>query len=300
MPRGIIAAVESLAMPVTSPRIVYVNGRFCPIEEASVPIMDRGFLFADGIYEVTAVLDGVFLDNAPHLARLDRSLGEIGIPNPHTTEEWTALQRQLVEANKLSEGIVYIQVTRGTAEREFTHEADLRPNVVMFTQPKSMVDSAAARTGIKVISLPDIRWARRDIKSVALLAQVLAKQTAKLAGAQEAFMVEDGFVTEGGSSSAFIVTANGEIVTRPLSNAILPGVTRLAIRKLCAETGLRLIERAFTIEEALQAQEVFLTSASSLVMPVVEIDGHRIGGGQPGPITRQLRGLYFEMIRKQA
>jgi D-alanine transaminase len=282
---------------VTKQRIVYVNGRFCPIEEASVPIMDRGFLFGDGIYEVTAVLDGSFVDNAPHLARLDRSLREIDIVNPHSVEEWTALQSRLVAENDLKEGLVYIEVTRGVAEREFSYEPGLKPTVVMFTQAKNVSQSPLAVTGAKAISVPDLRWARRDIKSVALLAQVLAKQAAREAGVQEAWMVQDGFVTEGGSSTAYIITETGEIITRPLSNDILPGVTRLAVLKLAAENGLTLVERAFTLDEAYGAREAFMTSASAFVMPVVELDGQRIGGGQPGPLTRRLRDLYFDMAR---
>lgn len=284
-------------MLVTKPRIVYVNGRFCPIEEASIPIMDRGFLFADGIYEVTAVLDGKFVDNAPHLARLDRSLGEISIKNPHTIAEWTALQERLVAENGLKEGLVYIEVTRGVAEREFSYDDSLTPTVVMFTQAKNVSENPQAVTGAKAISVPDLRWARRDIKSVALLAQVLAKQAAKEAGVQEAWMVEEGFITEGGSSTAYIITEADEIITRPLSNAILPGVTRMAVLKLAAENGLALVERPFTLDEAYAAREAFMTSASAFVMPVVELDGRMIGGGQPGPMTRRLRDLYFEMAR---
>ena len=285
-------------MSQPSPRIVYVNGRFCPIEEATIPIMDRGFLFADGIYEVTAVLDGRFVDNAPHLARLDRSLREIGIPNPHSPAEWTALQEELVKANAVREGLVYIEVTRGVAEREFTHDESLKPSVVMFTQTRSMRDNPLAQTGASVITVPDIRWERRDIKSVGLLAQVLAKQAAKRAGAQEAWMVQDGHVTEGGSSSVYIITEAGEIITRQLSHDILPGVTRESVLRLAAENDLTVIERPFTLEEAFNASEAFMTSATSFVMPVVRIDDRQIGGGQPGPLTRKLRDLYFEMASK--
>jgi D-alanine transaminase len=285
---------------VSKPRIVYVNGRFCPIEEASISIMDRGFLFADGIYEVTAVLDGRFVDNEPHLARLDRCLGELGIPNPHTTAEWTAIQSRLVRENDLVEGLVYIEVTRGVAEREFSYDAGLAPTVVMFTQAKNVSANPLAITGAKAISVPDIRWERRDIKSVGLLAQVMAKQAAKAAGAQEALMVQDGLVTEGGSSTAFIINEAGEIITRPLSRAILPGVTRAAVKRLAAEEGLTLVERPFTLDEAYAASEAFYTSASAFVMPIVELDGRMIGGGQPGPRTRRLRELYFRMAHGEA
>lgn len=282
------------------PRIVYVNGRFCAIEEASIPIMDRGFLFADGIYEVTAIIDGAFVDNHPHLARLDRSLKEINIANPHPLAEWIGLQEKLVAANALREGLVYIQVTRGVYERDFTCPPDLPPSVVMFTQPKQILDSPAARTGIAVISVPDLRWVRRDIKSVALLPQVLAKFAAKAAGVAEAWMVQDGFVTEGASSTAFIVTEAREIVTRPLSTDILPGITRASVLALAQKHGLTLVERPFSLEEAYEAREAFLTSASSFAMPIVKIDDHFISNGAPGPVAQELRALYIAAARANA
>jgi D-alanine transaminase len=282
-----------------APRIVYVNGRFCPIEEAMIPIMDRGFLFGDGIYEVTAVLDGKFIDNEPHLARLDRSLGEIGIKNPHSVEEWIAIQRELVTRNALMEGSVYIEVTRGVYEREFTCPLDVAPTVVMFTQARPVRHNPAAVTGVPIITVPDLRWARRDIKSVALLAQVLAKQAAKAAGVAEAWMIEDGYVTEGASSTAFIITAEKEIVTRPLSNAVLPGITRQSVMKLAAQHGLTLVERRFTLQEALGAQEVFFTSATTIAMPVIKIDETVVCGGKPGPLVQALRAFYFAAADRQ-
>jgi D-alanine transaminase len=277
-------------------RTAYVNGAFLPLEEAKIPIMDRGFLFADGIYEVAAVLGGRLVDNEGHLARLDRSLSEIGIKNPHDAAGWTRLEEELVRRNGVEEGLVYMEVTRGVAERDFAFPKDVEPTVVMFTQAKSISQDPKADVGAKVITVPDLRWKRRDIKSVALLAQVLAKQAAAEAGVSEAWMVEDGAVTEGGSSTAFIITAE-RIVTRPLSTALLPGITRLAVLRLAQEHGLTVEERLFSVEEALAADEAFYTSASAFVMPVVEIDGQRIGGGQPGPMTRRLRDLYFEMAR---
>lgn len=277
-------------------RTVYVNGRFLPYEEASIPIMDRGFLFADGIYEVSAVLGGRLVDNEAHLARLDRSLSAIGIRNPHDAAGWTRLQEELIARNGLTEGGVYLQVTRGVAERDFAFPpAGVEPTVVMFTQAKTIANNPLADRGATVVSVEDLRWKRRDIKSVALLAQVLAKQQAAEAGAAEAWMHEDGFVTEGGSSTAFIITEDGRIVTRPLSTAILPGITRRAVLRLAEEAGLTIEERPFSLEEAFGAAEAFFTSASAFVMPVIEIDGRRIGGGQPGPLTRRLRGLYLEM-----
>jgi len=277
-----------------APRIVYVNGRYCPIEEATIPIMDRGFLFGDGIYEVTAVLEGRLIDNRPHLERLNRSLAEIGIANPHSVAEWTAIQGELMGRNGLAEGLIYIEVTRGVAERDFACPADLAPTVVMFTQPKAIRDNPAAKSGAAVITLPDLRWRRRDIKSVALLPQVLAKLAAKSAGVAEAWMVEDGYVTEGASSTAFIITAAKEVVTRPLSHAVLPGITRNAVMRLAERHGLTLIERLFTVDEALAAREAFFTSASTFAMPVVKIDDRPVGDGTPGPLVQELRALYIE------
>jgi D-alanine transaminase len=282
-------------------RIFYVNGDYVPEAEAKVSVLDRGFLFADGIYEVSAVIGGRLIDNAAHLARLRRSCGEIALPLPWSDEEILAIQHKLIALNSLAEGGLYLQVTRGAADRDFTFPKEQKPSLVMFTQARSIADTPQARTGIKVITVPDLRWARRDIKSVALLAQVLAKQAAAEAGAQEAWMVEDGLVTEGGSSTAWIVTADCKLVSRPLSNAVLPGITRQALLKLlgdeAAGEGLTFEERAFTVEEALDAEEAFVTSASSFVMPVVEIDGKRIGGGQPGPVARRLREIYLATAR---
>jgi D-alanine transaminase len=286
---------------VSQARIVYLNGDFLPFAEARVPIMDRGFLFADGIYEVSAVLDGRLVDNEAHLARLDRSLGEIDIANPHSLAEWIGLQTDLIARNGLTEGLVYMQVTRGVYERDFAYPpAGTRPTVMMFTQAKTVAANPLAETGAKIITVPDLRWKRRDIKSVALLAQVLAKQQAAAAGVAEAWMVEDDAVTEGSSSTAFIVTTGGALVTRPLSTALLPGITRKAVLRLAEEAGLALEERLFSVAEALAAAEAFYTSASAFVMPVVSIDGHAVGEGRPGPHTRSLRELYLTMARESA
>lgn len=276
-------------------RIVFVNGSFVPYEEARIPIMDRGFLFADGIYEVSAVLGGKLIDNEAHLARLERSLGEIRIENPYTTAQWIELEEELVRRNGVEEGLVYMQVTRGVAERDFAFPKDVKPTVVMFTQEKNMRKAPAAEAGAAVITVEDLRWKRRDIKSVALLAQVLAKQAAAEAGVAEAWMVEDGKVTEGGSSTSFIITKDGTIVTRQLSTALLPGITRKTVIRLAEEAQLRVEERAFSVEEALDAQEAFLTSATSLVMPVIQIDGKPVGSGKVGPMVKRLRELYLDM-----
>ncbi|AYO83697.1 D-amino-acid transaminase [Methylobacterium brachiatum] len=284
---------------MTAPRIVYLNGAFLPFEEARVPIMDRGFLFADGIYEVSAIIDGKLVDNAAHLARLDRSLGEIGIRNPHDAAGWEKLQTELVARNGVREGLVYMQVTRGVAERDFAFpKAGTEPTVMMFTQAKTVLANPLSESGARVITVEDLRWKRRDIKSVALLAQVLAKQQAAEAGVAEAWMVEDGAVTEGSSSTAFIVSRERVLVTRPLSTALLPGITRASVLKLAAEADLRVEERLIPVAEAYEAQEAFYTSASAFVMPVVEIDGRSIGEGRPGPLTRRLRELYIEAARQ--
>jgi len=282
--------------------IAYVNGAFVPLSEAKVSVLDRGFLFADGIYEVAAVLDGKLVDSAPHLARLERSVGEIGLALPESLARIEELQKELVARNRLDQGMVYLQVTRGAdTSRDFPFpKGDIKPTLVMFVTAKNIVDAPSAKTGIGVITVPDIRWERRDIKSVALLAQVLAKQAAAAAGAGEAWMVEDGHITEGGSSSAFILTQDDVIVTRPNSNAILPGCTRKAVVKLAEERQLKVEERLFTVAEALSAKEAFITSASAFVQPVVSIDGKKIGDGKPGPVATRLREIYVDFARATA
>lgn len=283
---------------MTAPRIVYLNGEFLPFDQARLPIMERGFLFADGIYEVSAVLEGRPVDNAAHLARLDRSLGEIGIRNPFGLEEWERLQIELIRRNGLDEGLVYMQVTRGVAERDFAFPpAGTAPTVVMFTQAKTVAANPLAEKGARVITVEDLRWKRRDIKSVALLAQVLAKQQAVEAGVSEAWMAEDGAITEGASSTAFIVTRDRTLVTRPLSTALLPGITRASVLKLASEANLTIDERLIPVADAYEATEAFYTSASAFVMPVIEIDGRRIADGTPGPLTRRLRELYLALAR---
>lgn len=275
-------------------RIVFVNGSYVPFEEAKISIMDRGFLFADGIYEVSAVVNGKLVDNEAHMARLDRCLKEIDIVNPMTFEQWVAVEQELVRRNDLKEGCIYMQVTRGAAERDFSYDPSLKPTVVAFTQPKNIVNNPKAETGGTAISVPDLRWKRRDIKSVGLLGQVFAKQAAAAVGAVEALMVEDGYVTEGGSSTAFIIVGD-KIVTRPLSNAVLPGITRQSVMRLAHEKSLTIEERLFSLEEAYKADEAFITSATTFVMPIVSIDGKQVGSGKPGPLTRRLRALYLEM-----
>jgi len=280
--------------------IAYLNGSFLPLEQARVSVLDRGFLFADGIYEVAAVIDGKLVDSASHLARLERSTSAIGIALPLSLAEIEAAQKELVARNALTEGLVYLQITRGAdATRDFLPSPDIRPTLVMFAQAKHFLDVPAARDGIAVATMPDLRWARRDIKSVGLLAQAMAKRAAAEAGAQEAWMVEDGFVTEGASSTAFIVTEDG-VVTRPYSQAVLAGCTGAALTALAEESGITIIRRPFTVAEALAAKEAFITSASTLCQSVVRIDGQEIGGGKPGPIAMRLRALYIDFARRTA
>jgi D-alanine transaminase len=279
-------------------KIAYVNGAFVPHSEAKVSIFDRGFLFADGIYEVAAVLEGKLVDNASHLARLERSVGEIALKLPVTTAKIQEIQKELVARNNVANGLVYLEVTRGAdTGRDFPFPKGVEPTLILFTSEKDIVNAASAKTGIGVITVPDIRWARRDIKSVALLAQVLAKQTAAEAGAGEAWMIEDGKVTEGGSSSAFILTQDDILVTRQNGSEILPGCTRKAVVKLAEERQLRVEERAFSVEEALAAKEAFITSASAFVQAVVTIDGKKVAGGKPGPMTDRLREIYIDFAR---
>jgi D-alanine transaminase len=281
--------------------IAYVNGSFVPLSEAKVSILDRGFLFADGIYEVAAVLDGRLVDNASHLARLKRSVGEIALELPESLERIEEIQKELVARNKLESGLVYLEVTRGAdTARDFAFPKGITPTLVMFTSVKDIVNAPSGKTGIAVITVPDIRWERRDIKSVALLAQVLAKQAAAAAGAGEAWMIEDDKVTEGGSSSAFIVTQDDVLVTRQNGSEILPGCTRKAVVQLAEERQLRVEERAFTIAEALAAKEAFITSASSFVQPVISIDGKPVGNGKPGAMASRLREIYIDFARATA
>lgn len=282
-------------------RIVHVNGEELPEERATVSVFDRGFLMADGVYEVTSVLDGRLVDFPGHLARLGRSLSELGIANPHTDDEWLALHRRMVEANGIDEGLVYLQVTRGNpGDRDFAWIDGVPPTVVLFTQRKpGLADNPQAEAGLKVVILPDIRWHRRDIKTVQLLAPSLAKMEAKARGADDAWMVEDGVITEGTSNNAWIVK-DGRIVTRGLSHDILHGITRAAVMRLAAEAQMTVEERGFTPEEAKAADEAFVTSASAFVMPVVQIDDVPLGNGRPGPLSRRLREIYLEDARASA
>lgn len=279
-------------------RTVYVNGSYVPENEAKISVFDRGFLFADGVYEVTAVINGRLVDYDLHNERLDRSLREVSMGWPCSKDELKAMHAELIKRNALQEGWIYMQVTRGAADRDFKFPKDAKPSLVAFTQAKKLVDNPDAEKGVAVVTVPDIRWARRDIKTVMLLAPVLGKQEAYERGGFEGWMVEDGFITEGTSSNAYIVK-DGKVITRGLSNAILAGCTRKALMRLAKEHNVEIIERSFTPAEALEADEAFLTSASNFVMPITEIDGKRIGGGQPGPVARTLRKLFLEEATRQ-
>ena len=281
-------------------RIVYVNGQFVPEAQAHVSVFDRGFLFADGVYEVSSVLDGGLVDNPAHLARLERSLGELGMASPIAPDEIVRAQKELIARNRLAEGVVYLQITRGPADRDFAYPADPKPTLVMFTQDKPLIDNPLATHGITVVTVPDLRWKRRDVKTVGLLAASMAKQAAVDAGAGDAWMVEDGFVTEGSSNNAYIVTEGGTVVTRHLGQEILHGITRAAVLRLSRERQIAVEERPFTVEEAKGAAEAFITSASAFVIPVTAIDGETVGDGKPGPITRRLREIYIESARANA
>ena len=275
-------------------RTVYVNGEFVAEENAKISVFDRGFLFADSVYEVSSVLDGQLIDNEGHLKRLHRSLTELGMRAPASDEDIVSAQMELLKRNKLQEGAVYLQATRGTAERDFAIPMDSTPGLVMFTQEKNLRNPPQVKNGISVVSVPDIRWKRRDIKTTGLLAQSLAKQTAADAGADDAWMVEEGFVTEGSSNNAFIVDADGKIITRQLGNEILPGITRSAVLSLVKSDNIEFEERSFTIAEAQVAREAFVTSATTFVWPVVAIDGVSIGDGKPGPVASRLREVYVQ------
>ena len=278
-------------------RIAWLNGDYVPLAEAKVSAQDRGFLFADGIYEFTAVLDGKLIDSEAHLTRFVQSAEGLALKPPILADEIEAIQRELILRNRLDQGGIYFQLTGGPAERDFLAPSTA-PTLFMFTQAGDVLDRPTAKTGIAVKTIPDPRWARRDIKSIMLLGQVLAKREAAAAGAQEAWLFDTaGFITEGASSSALIVTQDGTLVTRPNSRAILPGCTRKAVLAIAERDGVKVEERLFSIAEARGAREAILTSASNFVLPVVTIDGAPVGDGKPGPIAQRLRELYIEAAR---
>lgn len=283
-------------------RTVYLNGAYLPEDQAHISIFDRGFLMADGVYEVTSVLDGKLIDFDGHCARLARSLSELEMAAPCSDDELLAIHRELVRLNDIHEGMIYLQVTRGNpGDRDFAYPvAETKPTLVLFTQNKpGLADAPAAKTGWKVISVPDQRWGRRDIKTVQLLYPSMAKMMAKKAGVDDAWFTEDGFVTEGTSNNAYIVKGN-QIITRQLTHDILHGITRAAVLRLAQAAQMQVVERPFTIAEAQAADEAFITSASAFVMPVVTVDGADLNGGKVGPIATRMREIYLEEMRKMA
>lgn len=275
-------------------RIAYVAGQYLPHRQAGVHIEDRGYQFADGVYEVIAVVAGHLVDEEPHLKRLHRSLGELHIAMPMADAALKVVLREVIRRNGVDTGIVYLQVTRGSAPREHAFPKTAKPTLVVTSRRTRPPDPRLGDEGIAVITIPDIRWQRCDIKSVALIANVLGKQQAREASAYEAWQVDaEGRVTEGTSTNAWIVTADDTVVTRAPDHAILNGVTRLALFDIIAREGYRLVERPFTVEEARQAREAFLTSTTADLLPVVRLDGEPVGDGRPGPLSRKLRAAYL-------
>ncbi len=282
-------------------RTVYVNGDYVAEQDAKISVFDRGFLLADGVYEVSSVLEGKLIDFPSHMRRLKYSASELDMALPWDDEALLAIHRELIRRNTLEEGIVYLQLTRGNAgDRDFDYpKATTPPTLVLFTQAKLLVESRSGIEGIRVATQPDWRWERRDIKTVQLLYPAMAKMAAKAAGADDAWMVESGKVTEGASNNAWMLTHEGTLVTRELSSSILPGITRAVVLQLAERLSLRVEERAFSVEEAKSAKECFVTSASSFVTPVIAIDDVMIADGHPGAVTRKLREAYLAESRRR-
>lgn len=282
-------------------RTIFVNGKFVDETDAVISIFDRGFLFADAVYEGIAVLGRKLVDFEGHIARLKRSCGELDILYEADADAILKILKALVDKNDLDEGFIYFQVSRGAAERDFAFDnSKMVPSVVSFTQAKKIIDNPIAKKGISVATVEDLRWGRCDIKTVQLLYSSLSKMEAQKRGADDAWLVKDGVVLEGTSNNAYIVTSENVIVTRPLSRAILPGITRAAILQYAEEAGVKVVAREFTVEEAKTASEAFITSASAFVFPVVEIDGQQIGDGKPGEVSKRLRELYIQESLKRA
>lgn len=284
-------------------RIAYVNGRYVPHRDATIHVEDRGFQFADGVYEVCEVRAGRLIDERRHLDRLDRSLSELRITPPMTRAALSVVLRETVRRNRVRDGIIYLQVTRGVARRDHGFPDKPIPASVIVTSRSAdpVKRDKAADAGVSIITVPDNRWDRVDIKTVGLLPNVLAKQAAKEAGAKEAWFVDaSGHVTEGSSTNAWIVTADGIVVTRPAEHGILRGITRTVILDILAAAGLKLEERAFTLDEARAAREAFFTSASNIVVPVIKLDGALVGDGKPGPVVRRLRDEFYRFAEASA
>lgn len=280
-------------------RFVYVNGRFLRRHEATIDIEDRGFNFGDAVYEVIFMTAGNLVDEEGHLDRLEYSLGELGIPMPKSRAAMSLLIRELVRMNGVTDGFVYLQVSRGAAPRDHQIPLGLTPSLVMMSRAIDLTTKPSVREGVAVVTVPDIRWARRDIKTTQLIANCLAKSEAVRAGAGEAWMIDEkGVITEGSTSNAWIVTTDGALLTRPPSNEILNGITRLSIIKLAEAEGVDFVERAFTLDESKAAAEAFFSSATSLATPVISIDGEKIGDGKVGPLTAKLQAQYIDFARR--
>lgn len=284
-------------------QLVYLDGQFVPPGSAKISIFDRGLLFADAVYEVVAVIDGRLVDFDRHIARMDRSRAALKMTETIPDREgWIGICRHLVTENGVKDGMVYMQVSRGNAgARSFYFPAaGTPPTVIAFTQSFDLTANPAAETGISVISVPDLRWSRCDIKTTQLLYASLMKEEARERGADDAWLIRDGFVGEGTSQNAHIVTMDGRLVTRPLDNLILHGATRAALIDLAEDIGIMVEERPFTLAEAMAAGEAFVSAATALVLPVTRIDGMPVGDGRPGPVTARLREAYIAWARETA
>ena len=282
-------------------RTVYLNGSYLAEEDAKISVFDRGFLFTDGVYEVTSVLEGKLIDFSGHMVRLERSLNELDMQKVWSDEALLEIHRELVKANDLQKGMIYLQVTRGVADRSFFYpDNDTKQTLLLFTKSDDFVNAPRALRGLKVITVEDLRWGRRDIKTIQLLYPSMAIMEAQKKGVDDAWLSSQGMVNEGTSHNAYILTHDNTIITHHLSNEVLHGITRIAVLKCADKLNLTVEERAFSIEEAKNAKEAFTSSATSFISPVIEIDGHAIGEGKPGPVVQQLREIYFEEARKSA
>ncbi|WP_180378806.1 D-amino acid aminotransferase [Campylobacter lanienae] len=278
---------------------VFLNGEFIDKDSAKISIFDRGFIFGDGIYEVVPVINSIIVEKDGFWNRFQRSLNEISLNLPYTNDEFDSILNNLIEINSLKEGGLYIQITRGVAPRDFSFVKGVKPTIMAFAFSDSVLEHPAAKSGITIISTPDIRWKRRDIKSISLLGQCYAKNQATIAGADECFMVEDGYVTEAGSSSAFIIK-DGALITKPLSNEILPGIRRNRLLNLAKQIGLQIQERKFSMDEVYNADECFISAATIILLPVIKADGKAINGGKIGEYTIKLRELYKRALKLEA
>ncbi|WP_086306759.1 D-amino acid aminotransferase [Campylobacter devanensis] len=278
---------------------VFLNGEFIDKDSAKISIFDRGFIFGDGIYEVVPVINSIIVEKDGFWDRFQRSLNEINLNLPYTHDEFESILNNLIEINSLKEGGLYIQITRGVAPRDFSFVKGVKPTIMAFAFSDSVLEHPAAKSGITIISTPDIRWKRRDIKSISLLGQCYAKNQATIAGADECFMVEDGYVTEAGSSSAFIIK-DGALITKPLSNEILPGIRRNRLLNLAKQIGLQIQERKFSMDEVYNADECFISAATIILLPVIKADGKAINGGKIGEYTIKLRELYKRALKLEA